>query len=393
MFLFDRPSLQSRQAPTYKYYKLLDVPRNAPLGDIKVGFKKKAFVHHPDRGGDPAEFALLREAYEVLLDPKKRKFYDQYGDAGLEHLQETEPQRRAAASSIVMTLPLSEFYTGVEKQMPYSQTVICMNCAGKGSRSTISCTNCSGTGVAETTYRVGPMMFQNRGTCSVCSGSGESFSSSDRCSECLGQRVVRVQKELDVCVKPGTPTGHRLTFVDAADQEPGCDTGDLVVVLQEEPHSVFTRDGDDLIASVPVSLSSALCREPTTFELLDGQYITLQPPPDYIIKPGTIGKIPGKGMPCYEQDGRGTLYLAFEIVFPEHLPPRSRQLIKLILPVANESTTASPAVSETAKRSANAPEVTWTVALPTDLPRSKYQEEEVRFFPPGADGIETCRQQ
>ena len=162
MFLFDRE--HSHQTLTHKYYKLLDVPPNASAGDIKAKFKKKAVIYHPDRGGDPAKFALLREAYDVLFDLKKRKFYDQHCDAGLEHLQETaKPRRRAATSSIVMTLPLSEFYTGIEKKIPYSQTVICLNCAGKGSRSTISCTNCSGTGVAETTYRVGPMILQNRG--------------------------------------------------------------------------------------------------------------------------------------------------------------------------------------------------------------------------------------
>jgi len=176
--------------------------------------------------------------------------------------------------------------------------------------------------------------------------------------------------------------GHRLTFVDAADQEPGRDTGDLVVVLQEEPHSVFSRVGDDLVASVPVSLSTALCGESSFLELLDGQYITIQPPPDYIIKPGTIGSIPGKGMPYYDRDGRGTLYLKFQIVFPENLPPRSRQLVKLILPVSDENTKAS--LSEV---------VTWTVASSKDLPHSQHEEEEVRFFSPGENEIEGCRQQ
>lgn len=285
MFLFDRE--HSQQAITHKYYELLDVPPNSSVEDIKVQFKKKAKVYHPDKGGDPTKFALLREAYEVLSDPRKRRFYDQHGDAGLEHLQETEqPRRRTTASSIVMALPLSEFYTGIEKKMPYSQTVICINCAGKGSRSTVSCTNCSGTGTAETTYRVGPMILQNRGTCGVCSGSGESFSPSNRCTECLGKRVVRVQKELDIIIKPGTPTGHRITFPEAADQEPGRDAGDLVVILQEEPHNIFKRVGDDLIASVSVSLSDALCGDPSSFELLDAQNITIQPPPPIYYQTG-----------------------------------------------------------------------------------------------------------
>ena len=377
MFLFDR-ELPSRQVVTHQYYKLLSVPRNASLGDIKTKFKKLAFVYHPDKGGDPTKFSLLREAYEVLSDPKKRRFYDQHGDAGLEHLQEsTQPHRPPTTSSIVLSLPLDEFYTGVVKKIPYSRTVICMNCAGKGSQFTISCANCSGTGIAETTYRVGPMVFQNRGTCEMCLGSGESFSPTDQCSECLGQRTVRAQKELDVCVKPGTPVGHKLTFADAADQEPGRDTGDLVVVLQEAPHSNFRRVGDDLVTSLQVSLATALCGDSSSLELLDGQCITVQPPADYIIKPGTIGSIPGKGMPCFGREGSGTLYLKFHIYFPKSLPPRSRQLAKLLFPSEDDAPPAS------------ATPVIWTVASPEDLPQSETQE----VVPLGENDVEGCRHQ
>jgi len=384
MFLFNQHPLHSRQEITHKYYQLLDVPQNASLTDIKKKFKKLAYIYHPDKGGDPTKFALLREAYEVLVNPKKRGFYDKHGDAGLEHLQDSvQPQRRPTTSSIVLTLSLSEFYTGVTKKIPYSRTVICMNCAGKGSRNTISCTNCTGTGIAENTYRVGPMVFQNRGTCGVCTGTGESFSAADQCSDCLGQRVVRVKKELDVHVQPGTPVGHQLTFADTADQEPGRDTGDLVVVLQEEPHSIFRRVGDDLVAAFRVPLATALCGDSSRLELLDGQYITIQPPPDYIIKPGTIGRIPGKGMPYFDKEaGAGVLYLQFQIYFPENLPPRSRQLAKLLFPLEGDDEATSLPSTEV---------VSWTVAGPGDLPQSG-SSEEMRFFSADED-VEGCRQQ
>jgi len=73
MFLFDQNILHSRQAVTHKYYKLLDVSRNASLADIKTKFKKLARVYHPDKGGDPTKFSLLREAYEVLANPTNQK--------------------------------------------------------------------------------------------------------------------------------------------------------------------------------------------------------------------------------------------------------------------------------------------------------------------------------
>ena len=66
MFLFDRELRQSHQVITHQYYKLLDVPRNASLVDIKTKFKKLAFIYHPDKGGDSAKFSLLREASVII---------------------------------------------------------------------------------------------------------------------------------------------------------------------------------------------------------------------------------------------------------------------------------------------------------------------------------------
>lgn len=38
---------------------------------------------HPDKGGDPAKFQEMQNAYEVLSDPKKREIYDKYGEEGI----------------------------------------------------------------------------------------------------------------------------------------------------------------------------------------------------------------------------------------------------------------------------------------------------------------------
>jgi len=66
------------------YYELLGVDPDAPGDHIKKVFRKLALKHHPDRCGGNAEeaeqaeekFRLLREAYEVLIDPVKRRQYD-----------------------------------------------------------------------------------------------------------------------------------------------------------------------------------------------------------------------------------------------------------------------------------------------------------------------------
>ena len=68
-----------------KYYELLGVSKTASEDEIKKSFRKLAMQFHPDRnpGDKKAEdkFKEISEAYAVLSDSKKRKEYDQMGDA------------------------------------------------------------------------------------------------------------------------------------------------------------------------------------------------------------------------------------------------------------------------------------------------------------------------
>lgn len=75
-----------RVMASYKdYYNLLGVPKTATQPEIKSAFRKLAAKHHPDKnpGDKKAEdkFKEINEAYTVLSDDEKRKFYDQYGTA------------------------------------------------------------------------------------------------------------------------------------------------------------------------------------------------------------------------------------------------------------------------------------------------------------------------
>ncbi|HCT99079.1 MAG TPA: molecular chaperone DnaJ, partial [Methylococcaceae bacterium] len=71
------------------FYKLLNVDRNASDAEIKKSYRSLAMKHHPDRNADNPEaaeekFKQIKEAYEVLSDPKKRAAYDQFGHAGVD---------------------------------------------------------------------------------------------------------------------------------------------------------------------------------------------------------------------------------------------------------------------------------------------------------------------
>ncbi|MEC0259346.1 DnaJ domain-containing protein [Paenibacillus lautus] len=59
------------------YYKVLGLPITCTSEDIKRAFRKKAKTLHPDAGGDPEAFKLLKEAYDVLTDEQKKDVYDE----------------------------------------------------------------------------------------------------------------------------------------------------------------------------------------------------------------------------------------------------------------------------------------------------------------------------
>lgn len=60
----------------------------------------------------------------------------------------------------------------------------------------------------------------------------------DRCRKCEGHKVCKETKVLEVHVDKGMRHGQKITFTGEADQAPGMEPGDIVLVLQEKEHEV-----------------------------------------------------------------------------------------------------------------------------------------------------------
>ncbi|KAG0001241.1 hypothetical protein BGZ65_003663 [Modicella reniformis] len=102
-----------------------------------------------------------------------------------------------------------------------------------------------------------------------------------------------------------------------ADQQPGVETGDVVLVLQQKPHSLFERNGADLSCKITIPLVEALCGfSKVLITHLDGRGVHIQQPAGSVIKPGQVKKIIGEGMPHYKRPiDKGDLNITFEVEF------------------------------------------------------------------------------
>ncbi|KEG03330.1 DnaJ protein, putative [Plasmodium vinckei vinckei] len=67
-------------------YSYLDLSYNCSKDEIKKAYKDKIKIHHPDKGGDIKQFLEIKLSYDILIDEKKRKAYDKYGNTMLELL-------------------------------------------------------------------------------------------------------------------------------------------------------------------------------------------------------------------------------------------------------------------------------------------------------------------
>jgi curved DNA-binding protein CbpA len=64
---------------TYDPYDVLGVARSAASTEIKLAYRRKVQVAHPDRGGDPEAFMLVVRAFGLLSDPDSRRLFDETG--------------------------------------------------------------------------------------------------------------------------------------------------------------------------------------------------------------------------------------------------------------------------------------------------------------------------
>lgn len=339
-----------------KFYRLLGVEKSASDRELKQAYKKQAMKHHPDRGGDEATFKEISRAYEVLSKPETRQIYDTYGEQGLEGMQNqgghggagVDPfdifsqvfgfnagGQRARGRPVTpdsiyeLQTTLEEIYRGTQREILFHRDIVCGSCDGVGGHNRKTCPHCKGTGTQVTFQQAGPFYQQMQSPCPRCGAKGFTIPPGHTCKSCAGKGTRREKVSFDVDVEKGARDGSEFRFKNQADEKPGHDTGDVVIVLREKQHKVFARVRDHLVMTKRITLAEALCGFEFAITFLDGEELVIRS--SSVVRPGDILTVQGKGMPRPHGQRPGDLQVILEIEFPDSVPDQGKSKILDVL--------------------------------------------------------------
>lgn len=252
-------------------------------------------------------------------------------------------------STYDLQLTLEEIHQGVTRKIAYTRDVICASCNGKGGLEQTQCGRCGGKGMEMTYRQIGPMVQQVRTQCSACGGKGWVVPPRSICRSCGGSCTVKEKKPLVINVQPGEEDGKQFRFAGQADEVPGYETGDVLIVVRCKTHKVFHRRRDNLLMTKTVSLSEALCGFQFSTPFLDGSDIVIRSEPGVIVKPGDVMIIKGKGMPILQSGRCGDLFLTLEVEFPKAMSQMQRNALLHLLG-GDQLSQVPPPLAHTARK-------------------------------------------
>jgi molecular chaperone DnaJ len=137
---------------------------------------------------------------------------------------------------------------------------------------------------------------------------------------------VQDEELVTVKIPEGVAEGMQLTISGRGNAaRRGGINGDMIVVIEEEPHSELTRDGNDLIYPLFVSIPDATIGTTVEIPTIDGK---VKIKIEQGTQPGKILRLRGKGIPDINSYGKGDLLVAVNVWIPKEITKEERSTLE-----------------------------------------------------------------
>jgi molecular chaperone DnaJ len=365
------------------FYEILGVQKNASADEIKKAYRKVAMQYHPDKNpGDKAaeeKFKAAAEAYEILSNADKKQRYDQYGHAGvsgaagggggfggmrMEDIFENfgdvfgesffggggrssggrRGGNRGSNLRVKVKLNYEEILKGAHKTIKVKKYVRCETCAGAGARdksSVQNCSTCNGSGQVRRVQNTFLGQMQTVTTCPACNGDGTQIL--NKCTPCKGEGRVYGEDTISLDIPAGVQEGMQLSVNGKGNAgERNGQSGDLLVVIEEEKHAELMREGLNVLYELNLSF-------PDVVMGLEAEVPTITGKAKIKIPAGTqagkILRLKGKGFPSINSYDKGDQLINVNVWTPQNLSSEEKKVLDKL----RESPNFKPDVSKTDK--------------------------------------------
>ncbi len=353
------------------FYEILGVGKSASQDEIKKAYRKVAMQHHPDRnpGNKEAEekFKEAAEAYEVLSDPDKRGQYDRFGHAGMGnrgyggagHMNMDDifsnfgdifgedifgsffggggrgggggarrgRGTRGSNLRVKIKLTFEEIAKGANKKIKVKKHVTCNTCNGLGAKDKNAfqtCTTCQGSGQVRKVTQTFLGQMQTVTTCPTCNGEGQIIT--NKCTSCKGEGRQYGEETVSIDIPAGVMEGMQLSMSGKGNAgERGGAPGDLLILIEEEPHPELQRDGLNVAYDLHISFPDAAFGVQLEVPTIDGKAKIKVPAGT---QSGKIFRLKGKGFPSVNSYEKGDQLIHVNVWTPQTLTSEEKSMLE-----------------------------------------------------------------
>lgn len=354
------------------FYEILGLTKSASAEEIKKAYRKVAMQYHPDRNpGDKAaeeKFKEAAEAYEVLSDADKKAQYDRYGHAGVsgnargggfggggmnmddifsqfgdifgddvfgnffgggQRSRGGQRARGVRGSNLRVKLKLTyeEIAKGVTKNIKVKKYVGCTTCSGSGAKdkgSVQNCGTCGGSGQVRRVQNTFLGQMQTVTTCPTCNGEGTTVTA--KCTSCKGEGRVYGEETVSIDIPAGVQEGMQLNISGRGNAgERGGAAGDLIILIEEEPHKELHREGLNVAYDLHLSFTDAVFGTQLEVPTIDGRAKIKIPAGT---QSGRIFRLKGKGFPAVNSYEKGDQLIHVNVWTPQNVSSEEKAMLE-----------------------------------------------------------------